>query len=222
MIVFIIAMKSEAVCVLDNMKIESEREVHDREVYFGELCGEKCAVLISGVGKVNAAASTQYAIDCLKADAIINIGVAGGLNAGTGIAEVYSIVECVQYDFDLADINDTDIGTLNEYDEPYLPVEVAGNYPKRRLATADRFNDNYEDYELLTESLTADIRDMEGGAIAHVCLRAGIPCYIFKAISDVAELGSTGEQFVHNLALCADKLRGEMRAIFTAVKESLQ
>ena len=213
-------MKSEAEPVLDNMKIESEREAYDREIYFGEMCGEKCALIVSGVGKVNAAAATQFAIDRLNADKIINVGVAGGVNSGTEIGEIYSILDCVQYDFDLVAINDTEIGTLNEYDTPFLPLDVAGNYPKRRLATGDRFNDNYEDYELLTEDLLADIRDMEGGAIAHVCRHADIPCYIFKAISDVAMLGSTGEQFAQNLKRCAEKIRGEIRNIFSAVKES--
>ena len=217
MIVFVIAMKSEVAPVLENMSVEGVSAAHGREVILGRLCGEKCAVIVCGVGKVNAAAGAQYAIDMLGADRIINLGVAGGLNGGTRVAEIYSISECVQYDFDLVAINGTTIGTLNEYDAPYLPLAIAGSYGQKRLATGDRFNDDKSDYELLTKVLNADIRDMEGGAVAHVCRHAGLPCYIFKAISDVAELGSTGEQFAHNLALCAKKLGGEIENIFKAV-----
>ena len=217
MTVFVIAMKSEAIPVLENMRVESERNVHGREVFAGTLYGEKCAVIVCGVGKVNAAAGAQYAIDCLSADKIINVGVAGGLNGGTRIAEIYAISECVQYDFDLVAINGTTVGTLNEYDKPYLPLAIAGNYGQKRLATGDRFNDDEGDYNLLTSVLNADIRDMEGGAIAHVCRHADVPCYMFKAISDVAGAGSTGEQFVQNLNKCADRLRGEIQRIFTAV-----
>lgn len=221
MIVFVIAMASEAAPVLDNMSVESSYTAHGREVYIGRMDGEKCAVVVCGVGKVNAAAGAQYAIDCLSADAIINIGVAGGLNSGTCVAQVYAIGDCVQYDFDLIAINNTAIGTLNEYDTPYLPLCVAGNYPVKRLATGDRFNDDICDFKLLTEILRADIRDMEGGAIAHVCRHASIPCFAFKAISDVAGLGSTGEQFVSNLNKCAEKLRGEVADVFNAVKEKI-
>ena len=220
MIVFVIAMDSEAKPVIENMKVKLHKTVHGREVYFGKLIGEKCAVVVCGVGKVNAAAGTQYAIDCLKADKIINIGVAGGLNDTTQVAEIYAISDCVQYDFDLVAINGTPMGTLNEYDAPYLTLSYAGNYPVKKLATGDRFNDDKADYELLTKTLQADIRDMEGGAIVHVCRHAGIPCYSFKAISDVAGAGSTGEQFVQNLAKCADKLHSEIANIFAAVKEA--
>ena len=211
-------MESEAKPVIDCMLIKSHKTVHGRQVYLGKLNNEKCAVVVCGVGKVNAAAGTQYAIDCLKADKIINIGVAGGLNDTMKVAEVYAIAECVQYDFDLVAINGTPMGTLNEYDTPYLPLAVAGNYPTKKLGTGDRFNDDLADYELLTKTLQADIRDMEGGAIVHVCKHANIPCYSFKAISDVAGAGSTGEQFANNLAKCAEKLHSEVVNIFTAVK----
>lgn len=220
MIVFVIAMESEAKPVIDNMTEVQYSEIHGRKVVNGKLCGEKCAVVICGVGKVNAAAGTQYAIDCLNADKIINIGVAGGLNDGTRVAEIYAINECVQYDFDLVAINGTPMGTLNEYDTPYLPIAVARNYSKKKLGTGDRFNDDIADYELLTKTLKADIRDMEGGAIAHVCRHANIPCYMFKAISDVAGSGATGEQFVNNLNKCTVKLGEQICTIFTAVKEN--
>lgn len=219
MTVFVIAMESEAKPVTDNMTEARYSEAHGRKVALGKLCGEQCAVVICGVGKVNAAAGTQYAIDCLNADKIVNIGVAGGLNGGLEIAHIYGISHAVQYDFDLVQLNGTEIGTLNEYDTPYLPLCTRNLYPLKKLATGDRFNDDKADYELLTNTLKADIRDMEGGAIAHVCAHAGIPCYSFKAISDVAGSGSTTEQFVNNLKKCTIKLGEEISKIFTAVTE---
>ena len=219
MTVFVIAMESEAKPLTDNMTELKYCEIHGRKVAKGRLCGENCAAVICGVGKVNAAAGTQYAIDCLDADKIVNIGVAGGLNDGLKIADIYGISHAVQYDFDLAQLNRTEIGTLNEYDTPYLPLCTREIYPLKKLATGDRFNDYISDYELLTKNLKADIRDMEGGAIAHVCKHAGIPCYSFKAISDVAGSGSTTEQFLNNLHACTVKLNNEIKDIFKAVSE---
>ena len=169
------------------------------------------------MGKVNAAAGTQYAIDCLGADKIINAGFAGGLNGGTKVGAVYGISHAAQYDFDLAAINGTPVGTLNEYPEPYMELATRPLFPLKKLATGDRFNDDKADYEFLTETLGADIRDMEGGAIAHVCRHAGVPCYSFKVISDVAGSGSTTEQFLKNIALCAEVLGENTEKIFEAV-----
>lgn len=210
-------MESEAEPLLYVMTDKRESNVHGRKVILGKIDGREVGVVVCGVGKVNAAAGTQYAIDCLKADKIVNIGVAGGLNGGTEIGKIYSISHAVQYDFDLVQLNKTPIGTLNEYAEPYLQLAVCPLYPERRLATGDRFNDDKRDYLLLTEVLGADIRDMEGGAIAHVCTHAGVPCYAFKAISDVAGAGSTTAQFALNLALCAKNLGENITAIFKAV-----
>lgn len=210
-------MESEAAPLLYAMTDKRESNVHGRKVISGKIDGREVGVVVCGVGKVNAAAGAQYAIDRMGADKIINIGVAGGLNKGTEVGKIYSISHAVQYDFDLVQLNKTSIGTLNEYAEPYLKLAVCHLYPEKRLATGDRFNDSKHDFLLLTDRLNADIRDMEGGAIAHVCTHAGVPFYAFKAISDVAGAGSTTAQFTLNLALCAKNLGGNIKAIFRAV-----
>ncbi|MGN1060899.1 MAG: hypothetical protein ACI4QN_04125, partial [Candidatus Coproplasma sp.] len=151
MIVFVIAMESEAEPVIANMSCVERKDVYGRGVICGRLCGEKTAVVVCGVGKVNAAAGTQYAIDCLGADRIVNIGVAGGLNSSTKVANIYGISAVVQYDFDLVALNGTPMGTLNEYSQPYLPLSLTAAYPLRKVGTGDRFNDDVDDFELLTK-----------------------------------------------------------------------
>ena len=217
MIVFVIAMESEAEPLLYKMTDKSERTVHERHVVCGKIDGCDAAIVVCGVGKVNAAAGTQYAIDCLNADKIVNIGVAGGLNSGTVVGSIYTISHAVQYDFDLVQLNGTHLGTLNEYGDYYLKLAQCPLYPAKKLATGDRFNDSKRDYTLLTEIFNADIRDMEGGAIAHVCAHAGVPFYCFKAISDIARSGSTTAQFAMNLARCAKNIGDNIDVIFEAV-----
>lgn len=217
MTVFVIAMESEARPVIEKMQGTAESFAHGRKVVRGKLCGKDTAVIVCGVGKTNAAAGTQYAVDCLGADKIINVGFAGGLNGETKVGNVYCISRAAQYDFDLAAINDTPVGTLNEYDEPYMELDSCPLYPSKKLATGDRFNDDKSDFEFLTGTLGADIRDMEGGAVAHVCRHADVPCYSFKVISDVAGSGSTTEQFLQNIALCAKALGENVTKIFEAV-----
>lgn len=217
MIVFVIAMQSEAEPVIRNFKNVEIEEKRGRKIYRGELNEEKCAAMVCGVGKVNAAAGTQFAIDCLSGDKIINIGTAGGLNADLVTGRIYAVSEAVQYDFDLAQLNGTPIGTLNEYEQPYIKVCTCGAFPKKRLATGDRFNDSSADYTLIAKELGAEMRDMEFGAIAHVCAHCGVKCYSFKAISDIAGSGSTTEQFKTNLAKCAEAIYKNTRQIFADV-----
>lgn len=210
-------MEKEAAPLLEVMRKGRDIKFCGKRVITGELYGVRCGIVICGVGKVNAACGTQIAVDELGADTVINIGVAGGLNDGLKVDEIYGISHAVQYDFDLTQINGTDIGTLDECRENYLPLAASQLYPLKRLATGDRFNDSREDYKLLTEVLKADIRDMEGAAIAQVCMHAKVKFLAFKVISDLAGSGSTTEQYLSNLTLCAQTLKRELKNIITNI-----
>ncbi len=213
-------MESEAKAVTDNMQGITEHTACDKHIYRGTLCGRETCVVVTGVGKVNAACGAQYAIDVLGAAKIINTGVAGGLNDGTQVGDIYGICAAVQYDFDLVQLNGTKIGTLNECDRPYLPLCTAGNYPLRKLASGDRFNDSPADFELLTNELEADIRDMECGAIAQACMHARVKLYSFKAISDRVGSGSTTEQYLDNLATCNANMTQAIPHIFEEIENA--
>lgn len=213
MICFVIAMDKEAEPVSSALERKKERKESGKRVIYGTLFKKKVAIVVCGVGKVNAACGTQLAVDILKADEIINLGVAGGLKNDLKIAGIYEISHAVQYDFDLTQLNGTAIGTLDECNENYLPLDICGKYPPKRLATGDRFNDDKSDYKLLTRTLDADIRDMEGGAVAQVCMHAGVKCRSYKIISDLAGSGSTTEQYLKNLSLCFKTLEKELENI---------
>ena len=174
--------------------------------------GSDDRLYVCGIGKVNAAAATQQAID-EGATEIVNAGVAGGLDFAMEVGEVYEVASAVQYDFDLAAINGTRIGQLNEYDTPFFPCVTDGKRPAKTLATGDRFNDSDEDHRLITEELGASLRDMEGAAIAHVCRKRGVPCRIYKGLSDVRGKGSAMVQYADNLKLALGKLTEELKEL---------
>lgn len=217
MTVFVIAMDREAAPVVSAMERVKEKKICGMRVIFGTLFKKKVAVTVCGVGKVNAACGAVLAIEKLKADKVINLGVAGGLNKDVKIAEVYEISRAVQYDFDLTQLSGKPIGTLDGYEENYIPLDICGKYPTKQLATGDRFNDDKGDYKLLTKVLAADIRDMEGGAVAQVCVQAGVRCHSFKIISDSAGSGSTTEQYLNNLSLCFETVKRELKNIMQAI-----
>ena len=216
MIGAVIAMQSEADVLLNEMKINRTLTVSGKNVYVGTAFDKEIAVCVCGVGKVNAALGTQLLVSKFDAKKLLNIGVAGGLNADTKLCQVYQIEAATQFDFDLVQLNGTKIGTLNEYKESYLQLNrfPDGTFEKKRLGTADRFNDSEDDYKLLTQELGADIRDMEGGAIVQAAYAAQLPVYSVKAISDVAGSGSTTEQFLINKDKALQNLKAALPIIF--------
>lgn len=218
MIGVVIAMQSEADILLDDMQIVRSLSISGKNVHVGKAYGKDVAVCVCGVGKVNAALGAQLLVSKFDAKKLLNFGVAGGLNKSTELCKVYQIEGATQFDFDLAQLNGTKIGTLNEYQEPYLFLNMLPlPFEKKRLATADRFNDSEEDYKLLTEELKADIRDMEGAAVVQAAFATQLPVFCIKAISDVAGSGSTTEQFLQN----KDKALFNLKAVLPQIFENI-
>lgn len=203
--VFVIAMNNEAECIVSNLENAVESTLFGRRIVRGTLNGEDAFVVVSGVGKSNAAAATQLAIQETGTKRIFNLGVSGGLDPAMRVGEIYEVADAVQYDFDLVQINGTEMGTLNERDTPFIPCRAEGRFAAKTLGTGDRFNDSADDSALL-KKLGASLRDMEGAAIAHVCETAGVEFVSYKCISDVEGSGSMPEQYMENLKKCLEIL----------------
>lgn len=202
---FVIAMECEAACVRPWL-------------------GPTDRLYVCGVGKVNAAAATQRAI-CEGATEIWNAGLAGGFGTDVEVGGVYAVNQAVEYDFDLAKLNGTRVGQLNELDTPFLPFSALPAVPglptlrsatPRILATGDRFNDSEEDNALIVRDLGATLRDMEGAAIAHVCLKAQMPCYSLKCVSDVAGDDSMTGQYLVNKERCLERLSSALKLLLSS------
>ncbi len=214
------AMQCEADILLGDLDIAACETRCGKPVYTGKAYGKDIALVVSGVGKVNAAIGAQMLIDIYHAHVLVNFGVAGGIRENTEITKVYQIAEAVQYDFDLSGPNGTRIGTLDEFQENFLPLAVLPDdiLPARRLATGDRFNDSPDDFFLIRDYMDADIRDMEGGAVAQAAVHAGVPCYMWKAVSDKSGSGSSFEQYTQNKRLALENLHGLLPVLFARLK----
>ena len=108
--------------------------------------GEGDVLVVSGIGKVNAAAAAQKAIDG-GADEILNCGLVGGLDPAMAVGDVFEVSQAVEYDFDLAVLNGTGLGVHDERDTPYFDCAAKGAYPVRILASGDRFTNDLKDVE---------------------------------------------------------------------------
>lgn len=210
MLYILAAMQKEADALLAKAEIRKEFTQFGKKLWEGETCGVPFTLIVTGVGKTNAAASAMLAI-ARGADRLLNIGVAGGITPRAKIGSLWQIDRAVQYDFDLSTINGTPVGTLDEYQTPYLPLRTGGKFPTATLATADSFASGQDDMALL-DSLGADVRDMEGAAIAHIAYAAGVPCTMFKSISDNAREESVRE-YRENMLIALGALSDNIREI---------
>lgn len=205
--VFVIAMDDEAECVVRHLENIREERLFGRRVIHGMRNNRPFAVVVSGIGKSNAAAATQLAFQIGgEGVEIFNLGLCGGFGGEVEMAGVYEVARAAEYDFDLADLNGTAKGVLDERDSPWIALSVSGMRPALSLASGDHFNDDESDHAFLTDELGADLRDMEGAAVAHVCETARVPCFSLKCVSDVAGGGAMTRQYRVHRSRCLEIL----------------
>lgn len=202
-VAFVVAMPCEAECIFAHLHSSEATNLWGRHIVRGMWRGKSAAVVVSGIGKDNAAAATQLVLSEFHPNEVINFGVAGGLRPTMKVGEIYSVCAAIEYDFDLAELNGTSLGVLNERKEREIQIIANG---AEILGTGDRFsNDEGEAASLLQMGIT--LRDMEGASIAHVCETAQIPMKCFKCVSDVHGTHQTMTgQYQANLATCLAKL----------------
>lgn len=190
MIGFVVALNNEAVCVLNNMENAKKSTLAGKPLVEGTVLGHKAALIIAGVGKVNAAMATQALLaEYPYIDVVFNVGIAGCANKKIPLGLVCLVNRWIQYDFDLSELDNCPLGKLNEYDSPYQYISnnytqnIKAEYKEVTLGTADRFSNKNSHLDFLNKH-EIDLCDMEGSAVAQVCKYNKTPLVILKGISD--------------------------------------
>ena len=150
-------------------------------------------VLVTGIGKVNAAIATSKILGEHTPTFIANLGTAGALK--DGLNGTYDIGTVIQHDF-----NDEGIFQITglHFGEP-IKLQPQG----LTLATGDAFIDNPAKRDELAKR--ADLVDMEGYAIAKVAKEFGVPARLVKQISDNAN-ESADKSWKQTVDECAEIL----------------
>jgi 5'-methylthioadenosine/S-adenosylhomocysteine nucleosidase len=152
----------------------------------------------TGVGKVAAAANTAKTILLEKPDAIVFVGVAGGLAADLKTLSVVIASEAAQWDVDLTIINNTPHGTLNDGRQfikldqtgTALAFEAAQNlgFDSRigRIVSGDVFLADAAKAKWIRATFQADAVEMEGAAALQIADDHSVPMVLIRVISDGA------------------------------------
>jgi adenosylhomocysteine nucleosidase len=200
MICFVVALASEAKYLLEQVDNLKKIKLADKPAYSCTINNKQAIIAISGIGKVSAALTTQLLIDKFNPDYIFNFGTCGGMTKDVQALNYYIVDKCCQYDFDLTKLEDVPLGYIQEYDTVFFPTysDNVNLLPKATLASADRFTSEENDVNNVIET-GCNLCDMEGGAIAQVCVSNNVKLIVLKGVTDVHGSNTAQEQFFKNL-----------------------
>lgn len=199
------AMESEVANLIARMEGVAYTEKAGRRFAVGKLAGKEVVVVQSGIGKVAAAITAQILIDAFGVDALLNTGMAGGLDPRLAVKDLVIATAALQHDFDITAFGHARGFMYGEDDtKPTLFVadtalcEAAKKAAEQVLpqgskaidgivASGDIFVDDSALKAELRDGFDAAAAEMEGAAIAQAAAQNGVPFVILRTISDLAE-----------------------------------
>ncbi len=196
-IAIICAMDKEIAYIRESFKAELD----GMGAYTAKLAGHDIIATVSGIGKVNSAVSTQRIIDKYNPDAVINVGVAGGLDRSLSVLDMVIAEDTMYHDFYPLSLleEDGNIGTsIFRCDEKLVGLAVRAaekmklegkikSYKKGRVVSGDSFVEDNEKSRYLREKLSGACVEMEGAAISQTAILNGVPFLVIRCISDFAD-----------------------------------
>jgi adenosylhomocysteine nucleosidase len=136
---------------------------------------DKLILAVSGIGKASAAIATTYCCSLFRPSWVLNLGAAGATDTQCGRGGIFHVTTVLEPDRPYLGSN-----------KPHVHVpEVLPGFREAVLATQDRPVIDLEDRKNV--SVHASLVDMEGAAVVQAAHRFGIPCAVFKFVSDTPD-----------------------------------
>ena len=194
------AMEEEVASLKKQMTETTETSKAGMIFTEGNLWGTKTVVVVSGIGKVNMAICTQILVDEYNISALINTGVAGSLNNRFDIGDIV-LSECAQqHDMDVSALGDP-VGIIPRMERSVFYADktllfLAEKACKKgnpdiqchvgKIVSGDQFISSAEKKDYLIATFEGDCAEMEGAAMAQVCVLNRVRFCALRAISDNA------------------------------------
>lgn len=194
----IAAMPEEMEAIKTKMNNLKEIDIFNLKFFEGKIGKQKIILVKCGVGKVNAARTTQVMIDKFDLEYIINIGSAGSINDDVKYGDIVIGKYVLQHDFDITAFGHekgyiSNIGVKLESNAKlikrceYVIKNMKNNDYKcvvGTIATGDIFCTSKKMKDKIRTKFDADCVEMEGAAIAQVAYLSNTPFIIIRSISD--------------------------------------
>ena len=186
-----------------------------RDFWLGELHGQAVVLALSRIGKVAAAITAAALIERFGVRRIVFTGVAGGLGDGVNVGDIVVATDFLQHDLDASPLfpryevplygktrlaSDVDLSALlfNASCAALAQQGLAAHgfagacVHQGLIASGDRFVCGADESRKLRDLLASAGHavlavEMEGAAVAQVCLDYGVPFAAVRTISDRAD-----------------------------------
>ncbi|WP_379153279.1 5'-methylthioadenosine/adenosylhomocysteine nucleosidase [Paenibacillus sp. sgz5001063] len=222
------AMDEEIKLLLDSMEDRESTIKAGIAYYSGTISGQKVVLCKSGVGKVNAAVTTQILIDSFGVGCVLFTGVAGALHPDLGIGDIVISSQCIQHDMDASALG-YPRGVIPYQEVSFFPAdpvlvqlaEGACHAMKQKSITGivlsgDQFIASTAAVSELREQLGGACAEMEGAAVAQVCFMNEIPFVIIRSMSDKAD-GSAHANYREFTVTAAERSHAILEYILKAM-----
>lgn len=136
---------------------------------------ENIYIVISGIGKANAAMAASYLIFKYGIRQMFNLGAAGAAADGFSVGDILQISSIIEYDRP----------ALISMKPRYFTPDLLEGFKTARLATQDKAVVSLSFRSEVAG--VADLVDMEGASFVQACRLFGAESYLFKIITDTPE-----------------------------------
>lgn len=220
----IVAEPEEHEAIEKIVEIKSKKVIFELMFTEAVIDNKEIILVKCGIGKVNAARTTQLLIDKYNPDYIIDVGVAGALNPMLEIGDIVIGETLVQHDFDITAFGHTKGYIPGIGERIYSDEELIGKFEqaidnkkdrnykieKGTIASGDIFCTEIPMKDKIYAKFNAQCVEMEGAAVAQVCDLCNKPFMVLRSISDKPNGENTVafEQFIKpSSEKCANLLR---------------
>ena len=220
----IVAEPEEHEAIEKIVEIKSKKVIFELMFTEAVIDSKEIILVKCGIGKVNAARTTQLLIDKYNPDYIIDVGVAGALNPMLEIGDIVIGETLVQHDFDITAFGHTKGYIPGIGERIYSDEELIGKFEqaidnkkdrnykieKGTIASGDIFCTEIPMKDKIYAKFNAQCVEMEGAAVAQVCDLCNKPFMVLRSISDKPNGENTVafEQFIKPASeKCANLLR---------------
>ena len=220
----IVAEPEEHEAIEKIVEIKSKKVIFELMFTEAVIDSKEIILVKCGIGKVNAARTTQLLIDKYNPDYIIDVGVAGALNPMLEIGDIVIGETLVQHDFDITAFGHTKGYIPGIGERIYSDEELIGKFEqaidnkkdrnykieKGTIASGDIFCTEIPMKDKIYAKFNAQCVEMEGAAVAQVCDLCNKPFMVLRSISDKPNGENTVafEQFIKpSSEKCANLLR---------------
>jgi len=200
MILVIGAMEQEISVFKDMIEGVEELNISGVNCFMGKFAGKDVLLMLSGIGKINAAVNTTIMFENFKITHVINIGTAGGFGKDLAFGDVVVSDRVVCHDVDITGFG-REMGEIPdqpiyfESDQSLIDLiinikdDIENNIHIGLIATGDQFIHSVDKMDSTLNHFPEILAcEMEAYAVSRVCHKYQTPIIVVRSISDLVFL----------------------------------